>query len=325
MNKRHLLALAAGLALAIGSAPAALAAPTVVVQGGPYTGLDPAGADIHFGFGNFPTDHGLYLFEAVQPAAGARPTIYSADSQVWVSNDPTAPASPKGDVKVHVAALFNAGAADCSKVGCGIFVRLDHTASTDTSQDQFIPITFAAASAVPTTAALPSDTISVTVNGVVVAPNVPGTLNYRSPITFVITTSSGAAVTLKSYTPECALTGTTITALKGAGQCDIAVTSPGGATAAPKTSHYPFNLAPGVQTSTSSMAQSVRAKKIVLAKLTNFGEKISYKSSSPKVCTVAANNVKVLKSGTCILSATAGARNGLFGPYSAKISLAVTK
>jgi hypothetical protein len=322
MSKKGMAAIVATLFLTIGFVPTAIAAPTVVVQGGPYTNLAPAGADIHFGFGNFPKDHGLYLYEAVKSADTSRPTIINQASQVWVSLAPNA-TSPLGDVKVHVTGVFTN--ADCAKVTCGIFVRLDHTAPADTSEDQFLPISFAAASAVVTSAPLPLDTITVKVDGMEVAPNVPGTLAYRAPITFEVKVGSGTTPTLKSYTPECALNGFTITALKGTGQCDIAVTAPGDAMTATKTSHYPFNLALGTQILAPTTTVAKAGKIISMAKFTNFGEKISYKSSTPKVCRASSNKIKVLKSGNCLLLASASARSGYYNSYSSKLVLVVTK
>jgi len=332
MKKRYSVGLiASALVLGLAAANSATAMTTISAQSSPLTNLDPAGADIHLGLQNFPANHGLYISEGVQPATGAHATSLNDASTIWVSESPAvpnfpAPLSPtKSDVKVHVVAAFTDAkgvAVDCSKVVCGLFFRLDHTAPGDTSEDQFFPISFKAGAVV---AALAPDTITVSVNGVEVPANIPGTLAYRAPITFVVKTGSGASVTLTSYTPECAVTGFTITALKGVGQCDIAVASPGNSAFGPKTSHYPFNLAPGVQSAVPFKAMAKAAKKITLAKETNFGEKISYKSSTPKICSVAANNVKVLKSGSCLLVATANARAGLYGAYSAKIVLAVAK
>jgi hypothetical protein len=130
---------------------------------------------------------------------------------------------------------------------------------------------------------------------------------------------------LTSFTPECAVSGFTITALKGAGQCDIAVASPGNTSVGPKTSHYPFNLALGVQSAGPLKSAAKVGKNISLAKETNFGEKITYKTSTPKICTVAGNSIKVHSSGSCALVATAIARSGLYRAYSAKMVLTVSK
>ncbi|MEI6407593.1 MAG: hypothetical protein WCO85_08725 [Actinomycetes bacterium] len=322
MSKVRFVSMLAVVLTAFSSISIANAAPSVLVQGGPYTNLDPNGADIHFGFGNFPTAHGLYLYEAVQPTAGARPTIFST-AQVWVSNDPQAPASPKGDVKVKVTAYFTG--ADCYHMVCGIFVRLDHTAQSDTSEDQFIPITFAPATAAPTTAPLPVDTITASISGKTLSSSAPFTIAYQTPVNIDVVTGSGATPTFKVYGDNCTMTGSMLTALKGSGQCDVAVTSPGNAMSSTVTSHFPVNLKVGIQTPVPTGAGAAIKNSILLAQMTNFGEKISYKSYSTKVCTVNANQVKILKSGTCTLVAKATGRSGLFSTYSSKITLKVSK
>ena len=155
--KKILLAVAS-IALVVGFVPGSNAAQTI--QLAPVTNLDPAGDYVHAGFAAFPAGKDFYLYEAVKPATGARPTVFSPD-QTWVSNSQGA-TSPKGDIKVKVSGAF--GTADCSKDICGIFVRYGHesSGSTDTSEDQFFPITFKAGAAV----ALPADAITATIDGV---------------------------------------------------------------------------------------------------------------------------------------------------------------
>ncbi len=323
MIKNKILIAFVGLAIVtVSNAPVAQAAPTVQVQGGPYTGLDPAGADIHFGFGNFPTAHGLYILEAVKSADGTRPTIYNQATQVWVSTDSQAPAHPTGDVVLHVVGTFTG--ADCAKDTCGIFVRLDHTAPTDLSEDQFIPITFKAGVAGP---ALPADVISVKVNGASVPANVPGTLTYGSSAKFEVTTSSGGAVTFKAYGPACGLNGKVVTALTGTGQCDIGVTSAGGSTFAGATSHYPFILAQAKQTLTFSVKAVKVGKTISLPLKTNLGETISYTLMAKNTCTYSKTGsvVKGLRVGNCSLVATAAGMAGNYRELLVKISLPIKK
>ena len=125
---------------------------------------------------------------------------------------------------------------DCTKVKCGVFVRLDHTASTDTSEDQFIPVTFAAAAAVPTTTA-------VTV--------VPQTL-----------------------------------------------------------AKFPTKAKLGV--------------KLALPLQTDKGVAVTYRSASPKVCTVSNNVVKTLKTGACKVQAYAPAGDGV-AMYAKNLTIAVAK
>ena len=225
----------AAVALSVALAPQALAATTV--QGGPYTGLSSdAPTNIHLALSNYPTTHGLYVLEAVKPATSARPMTTNAATQLWLSTDTTGGAkSIKGDV-VLVVDNGHSWGADCLHQECGIFIRLDHTATSDTSEDQFIPLTFAASAGTGSTTPTPAsgaatglgpDLLTVTANGKVLAQNVPGTISYRTPLTFVVTTGSGVKATLKSYTPDlCPVAGNVVDALKGTGACDIATMMP---------------------------------------------------------------------------------------------------
>jgi hypothetical protein len=296
--KKLSIAVAALTLIAIG-APASQA--TTMIQGGPYTNLNPAGDKVHFGFAAFPTGKGFYFYEAVKPAAGARPTVYNP-AQVWVSESQGA-TSPKGDIAVSVSGTF--GTADCSKDACGIFVRLDHTDPTNTSEDQFFPISFKAGSSTP---AIAPDTISVTIDGKAVSGQAPGTLNYRTPKTLVVTTGSGVAATIASSTPDCSVTGNVIEALKSTGACDFAVTSTGNAMAAAKTSHFPFMLAPGTQSLASALPATLKlGKSVTLATMTNFGEKISYTVTGSKNCSLKGVKLTAVQNGACLVKYSAPA------------------
>ncbi len=322
LGKKFITVLAGVGLVLVGFAPTAQAAPTVVVQGGPFTGLDPAGADIHFGFGNFPTAHGLYILEAVKSADGTRPTVFNQATQVWVSTDSQAPAHPTGDVVLHVVGTF--ANADCSRDICGVFIRLDHTAPTDTSEDQFIPITFKAGVAGP---ALPADTISVKVNGVAVPANVPGTLVYGATAKFDVTTSSGGAISFKAYGPACGLNGSVVTALTGTGQCDIGVTSAGSSSFAGATSHYPFILAQAKQVLTFSTKYVKVGNSISLPTKTNLGEAISYSVISKTTCTYSkvGSTLKAVKVGNCSVKASAAGMSGNYRELLQKVSLSIKK
>lgn len=318
----RIISTVAGTALAIAIAPVAMAQTTV--QGGPLTNLNSAGDKIHLALAGYPTAHGLYIYQAVQPAAGARPTQINTASQIWVGTDKGA-TDPKGDIVLTVD-NGHAWGADCAHQVCGIFVRLDHTAPMDTSEDQFIPITFAAASATATSATLPADTLTVKIDGVDAKENVPGKIAYRQVVTFAATSGSGTSVTLKSYTPDlCPVTGNTVTALKGSGQCDIAATSAGNATTAAKTSHFPLIVGLGVQTANvGRVGFKVKVgASWTLAKATNFGETITYKALT-KNCSISGFTLKALKVGACKISASAPATAN-YAAFSATDSFGISK
>ena len=321
------------VALGVVLAPQALAATSV--QAGPLTGLSSdVVTKIHIALSGYPTTFGLYIEQAVKPKSGTRPDIHG--TPIYVSAAPAnfaEGATPiTGDIVLSVD-NGHAWGADCVHQECGIFIRADHNASGNTSEDQFIPLTFVASTtatatptATPTAAALPADTLAVTINGVAAVANVPGSIQYRTPVTFAVTTGSGVAATLKSYTPDlCPVTGFTVDALKGSGQCDIAVTAPGDATHAAKTSHFPFIVGLGVQTLTERVVKVSIKVPATLTLATNFGETVSYKSSTPKNCSVKGATVKGLKVGTCNLVATAMGVNGNYNAITQKVVVAVTK
>ncbi len=327
--KRFVSAILA-LTLGVILAPQALAA--TMVQGGPFTGLSAdKPTNIHLALSGFPTARGLYVLEAVKPAAGARPTATNAATQLWISADTTGgAASIKGDV-VLVVDNGRSWGADCLRQQCGIFIRLDHTATADLSEDQFIPLTFAASmgnagatAAQTSTSMLPTDTLSVSINGKVATANVPGVIQYRTPVTFTVTTGSGVTATIKSYTPMlCPVKGSVVDALKGAGQCDIAVTAPGDLTHAAKTSHFPFFVNPAVQSLKVSAFTAIVDKSKLLPSATTFGEKISYATTTTG-CLVTGRVVKSSVVGSCIISAKAAGTSN-YAALDTKVTVAVTK
>lgn len=325
--KRFISALAVAV-LGVAFAPSALAATTV--QGGPLTGLSlSAVTNIHLVLTGYPMTKGLYIEEAVKPAAGSRPS--TSGTALWVSavaGDVTQGAiSIKGDLVLPVDNGHSWGA-DCAHQQCGIFIRLDHNSPSDFSEDQFIPLAFdaATASADAPTSALPADTLVVTANGKAMTENVPGSIQYRTPLTFAVTTGSGAPVTLKSFTPDlCPVNGMVVDALKGTGTCDISVTSQGDAMHSAKTAHFPLMVSQGVQTVSERITKVSIKFPMNLTQATNFGEAVSYKSTTPKICSTKGVTVKGLKAGSCVLTATAMGSNGNYGALNQKVIVVITK
>jgi len=313
--KKVFVALTA-LALTMGIAPSSKAAQSLQLS--PVTDLNPAGDIVHVGFTTFPTGKDFYFYQAVKPVAGSRPTIKSGD-QIWVSNSKGAK-SPNGDLGVNVKALFDT--ADCSKDICGIFVRYGHESGgeVNTSEDQFFPITFKAGAVAP---ALPSDAITATIDGVAISGQAPGVLAYRTPKTIVVNTTSGEAVTITSSTPDCTATGKVIEALKGVGGCDFEITSNGNSSYAKKSLHFPFTLALGIQNISTKATSLKIGKSAALAGITNFGEKVTYTTSS-KNCSVKGAKVTALKAGICAVTASAPAAAN-YGALSSTINIKVSK
>ena len=315
MKKLVLVALIAALL-----APVSAQAAETKFVGGPLTNLDSQGATINITLSNVPAKGGLYIQQCLEAPAGTRPAICNKAVELWISSARGASFLPTDTIKFKPTGSFVSGATtvDCTVQKCGIFMRFDHTVASDLSEDQFLPLTFKAAAA--GTVTLPNDEITATINGVAVSTKAPITLTYRQFATVAATSKAGAPLTYASLAPACALTGTEITPLSGAGECAISVTSAGNATAAGVTVILPIRLALGKQT-IGDFAFDKTAKsgsKLSLPSLTNFGEKITYKASG--ACSVALARV-TFKKGKCTLTATAPAKMSSYSALNAKFTI----
>lgn len=308
--RRVILSLALGAAL---FAPTSAFAATTV-QGGPLTNLNPAGDTIHMALSNFPTKAGLYILQCLSTVkAGATKDSCDTTNQLWVSTDPNAPTKPTGDVALKVTGTV--AGTECGTDKCVIFLTFDHTNAADRSEDQLIPISFAAGTSVPLK---PADVITATINGNPLSASQPGTLGYRTPVKFVASAKSGTSVTAVSSTPDCTVVGNVITALKGTGYCDIAMTSAGSLEFQATTAHYPFALKLGIQKVIFPGSTLHVGKTMTLKAVSNFGEKVSYTISSKANCSLKGLKVKALKKGACNISATATGSSNLWDPTRTK-------
>ena len=303
------------------TAPSAQAE-TFAFASAPLTNLNPAGATINGGFSKFPAGKGLYIQQCNEPVAGARPTICSDTVQVWVS-DSGAPGTVKSTsgitIKPTVIITGRSGSADCSKVTCGLFFRVDHLAPADVSEDKFLPMAFAAGTAAP---ALASDVFTVTADGQALTKNVPSNISYRKSVQIAVTTQSGLTAEVTSSTADCTYSAGVLTALKGSGICAIDVKTSGSATFAPTPANYPFYVGLGEQ-SIATIATSVKVgKKLSLPAESTFGEKIVYKTSS-KNCQVSKGILKGIKKGSCVVTATAAGKLDMWKPLVRNISIPV--
>lgn len=315
MKKLVVVALIAAL-----FAPVSAQAAETKFVGGPLTNLDSQGATINIMLSNVPAKGGLYIQQCVEAAAGVRPAICNKAVELWISNARGASFLPTDTIKFKPTGNFVAGSTtvDCTVEKCGIFMRFDHTVASDLTEDQFLPLTFKAATA--GTVTLPNDEITATINGVLVSTKAPITLTYRQFATVSATSKAGGALTYATLAPACALTGKEITPLSGVGECAISVTSAGTTTAAGVTVILPIRLALGKQT-IGDFAFDKTAKsgsKLSLPSLTNFGEKITYKASGG--CTVALARV-TFKKGKCTLTATAPAKTASYSALKAKFTV----
>ncbi|CAB4784747.1 MAG: hypothetical protein F2766_05605 [Actinobacteria bacterium] len=282
-------------------------------MGGPLTNLDPASASIHIALSNFPKDGGLYIQECVKPVAGSRPTLCNSAVQLWISTSAGATFLPTSDIVFKPTAAFNAGttAVDCTVSSCGIFLRYDHTVPGNLTEDQFIAVTFKSSGAAPTK---PVDEITATINGVPLSTRTAMKISYRQLATLAAQAKSGAALTYASLAPACALKKMAITALKGSGYCDIAITSPGTLEFGPVNAHFPLELTLGVQTIPTFQVSGSRHTTVPMR--SNFGEKVTYLGTGS--CTVT-NRIITAKKGTCTIVAGAPGVNGLYQPLNLRV------
>lgn len=121
------------------SAPTASAA-TAVVTVSQTTDLAAEGQTVSVNVANFPRKAGIYLMQCVESTPNTRPTICNQAAQLWISFIPGASFVPTAPITMKLDSKF--ASTDCAIEKCGVFVRYDHTASSDLSEDQFIPLTF---------------------------------------------------------------------------------------------------------------------------------------------------------------------------------------
>ena len=273
--------------------------------GAPLTNLDSQGATINIMLLGVPAKGGLYIQECVEAPAGTRSALCNTAVQLWISTSRGASFAPTDVIKFAPTGTFVSGTTtvNCTVSKCGIFMRYDHTVPGDLSEDQFIPLTFKAATAA--NVALPVDEITATINGVAVSTKAPITLGYRQLSMVSAISKAGAALTFATLDPNCALKGVEVTPLKGSGECAISVTSAGNATASGITAILPIRLTLGVQTIPTIAVK----KSVALATTTNFGQKVSYTAKGS--CSVKKNVLTTAK-GKCEILAHADGQAGLF-------------
>lgn len=94
-----------------------------------------------------PKDHGIYISQCMSPKVkGEAPSACnpSEASKLWVSAVPAdqkmGASDPTKKLSIKVDKYFKDG--DCVHTKCIIYVTNDHNASSDRSEDQFIPFKF---------------------------------------------------------------------------------------------------------------------------------------------------------------------------------------
>lgn len=316
------------VAITIASTATFVAAPadaaTFTWSSRPLTNLDPAGTRITGSITNFPTKTGLYIFQCVKAkVAGERPASDTCFDLAWVTAAGGQGAtSAKDPISFTLKAQYSTASksVDCTLEECGVFFRYDRAAGTDTSEDFFLPMTFAARTA--PAVAKKADSITVTLNGNTLVRNVPNNLGYRAKTVITAVASSGLPVTLASATDDCSYANGALTALKGSGTCRLTATTAGDATFDPASVGFPFILVPGNQKISLTAFGIKRDSTRVLPAATDFGTPITYKSNS-KSCKVEINLLMVGKGKGCVLTATAAGKDQMWLPAKSTIKVRI--
>lgn len=310
------------LAAAVINPNSAVAATSVT--GGPYSNLALTGQVITLKLTSYPTNAGFYIIECARTNGSSRPKYCNSASQLWISSSPGANFAPSADILFRPTATFNYGstAIDCLKMQCGIFIRLDHMSSFDSSEDQFIPISFVGG----ISPSLPNDIITASVNRRVLKSDEALKVEYNDSFTVFASSRSGAPLTMSTSSTGCSVTGTTVRILRGFGYCDLTISSPGTSQYASVIKHYYFKMTPADQ----SIAVSTNVKagtSLVLPALSNVGAKVTYDLSSTGNCSMTTNTgVSTLtfnKVGSCRIRATAPALTDAYTSMKKTISFKV--
>lgn len=322
MNKLRLITATLIAATSILVVPTAAHAASFTWSSQPLTNLKAEGAVIHGGFVGFPTKGGLYISQCAAPeTSGARPT--NCLNLLWASANGEQGSTPyKGDISFTLKAKFNgkSGAVDCAVTNCGIFFQLAHPLTADTSEDTFLPITFAAATT--TAPALAADSISLTLNGAPLTKNVPVNVAYRAKAILAATSTSGLPVTITSSTTDCTLVNGVFTALKGSGFCAVDVVTSGNTQYEAAKANYPFIIIPGTQTLDIKKLTIKRGAIKALPATTNFGSDVTY-TSNTKGCKVELNILNAVSGKNCVLKASAPAKAGMWDALKQNVQVTI--
>lgn len=278
------------------------------ITGGPYENLALTGQIVNLKLTGYPTGSGFYIIQCKRVNGDARPQICNTNSQLWISTALGADYLPTTDIQFRPTAVFTYGnqTVNCVNTPCGIFIRLDHKASADRSEDQVIPITF-----VGNTIPNPnSDVIRAYVNSRELSNMKAISVQNQSVFRIEASAKSGATLTFSTISTTCTLSGNQVTILQGSGFCEVDVYSPGNTQYSAITNHYQFKLVPGY--STLSIPTRVRpGTSITLPATTKFGAKISYETSNSTNCTLKTTQTSSVltfnKVGACNVKATAPA------------------
>jgi hypothetical protein len=169
------------------------------------------------------------------------------------------------------------------------------------------------------TPATPDQIRVVTSDGTVVTPGATYQAGNGTVVTYTATTASGAVPVITEAGP-CTISGNTIRATQGNGQCRVTASSPGGNGFGAASATVTINLVPGTQTPRGTIRASgniPRNTNITLAtranNVTNAGQTIRWRvTSGSNVCRITypsngSVRLRATRAGSCNVRATAPA------------------
>lgn len=319
-NTLRSLAVLAAAALVAASGPTSASAATITVSATPTSGVH-SGDKISVTVTGMDAGVGVYAILCKAPASQTAAPECATDQsqQAWITNDGS-PGSSKDTGSLTALSTFtskNGVKVDCLVDSCVIYTRGDHQGANSKDYSLIRVVTLSFVAGAPAAPVKKADVATALLNGIEIKANVPGNLTYREPVELVVRAASGLPVTLKSLTPDCAVDGTKVTALKGAGTCAIAATTAGNDTysAFSAAVNFPFYL----QLATQRLTSTVTLKKVVFPGkgsnikasqlVSNMAEAVALTSTTPGICRIKTAawgwTVVGLWPGTCDIVASA--------------------
>ena len=252
------------------------------------------------------------------------PAPCDAQSEMWITGT-GAGGSSNGSASVAVSSTFSN--VDCTVDSCVVYVRGDHNNQNDFSLIRTVSLSFAVGGPSRT-----PDSATAAYGSVTLQPNQPGNLKYRTPITLVVSATSGLPVSLVSLTPDCVISGNTVTALIGSGVCAIGATTAGNDTYAPLGVNFPFYVHLGKQKiiTTHFVRSTSVGKRFFIAATSirsNFGANVKVRVSTPAVCSIKHDSkgwtITGITSGSCKVIAHARAKRNLWTGATKELNLRI--
>lgn len=165
---------------------------------------------------NFPSKAGIYLQQCAESAMGLRPLDCNPQTQLWITNARGGSFMPNNTISMKLVAKY--AATDCVSQKCGIVARYDHTAGTDTSEDQFLPITFSTGTTI-----VEAPVSAIETQGVA---ELPKSLKVGKRLSLPIQTLQDISISYRSAsTKVCSVKNNVVRAIKQ-GRCKLQLFAP---------------------------------------------------------------------------------------------------